>query len=237
MSEEKITTNPTIDRMFKAGAHFGYLKSRRHPSIKPLIFGSKNKVEIFDLEKTHEYLEKAKEFVKTLGSQNGKVLFIGSKNEAQIAIEKTAQSLNMPYVAGRWIGGTFTNYPQIKKRIDRLEMLVSQKEKGELGKYTKKERLMIDREIEKMQRYFSGITSMKDMPKALFVIDSKHEYIAVTEAHKIGIPVISICGSDCNLKDVEFPIPGNDASTASISFFLNEIADAYRQGQMQTKSN
>jgi small subunit ribosomal protein S2 len=235
MSEEKATLSPMIERMFKAGAHFGYAKSRRHPTVKPLIFAAKNKFEIFDLEKTEEYLDKAKEFVKSIAKQNGRILFVGSKNEARAAIEKTAQSLGMPYVAGRWIGGTFTNFTQIRKRIERLEMLMSQKEKGELGKYTKKERLLIDREIETLQRFFGGIVTLKDMPKALFVVDSRREHIAVTEAHKGRIPVVGISGSDCNLKEVEYPIPGNDASVASISFFLNEIAAAYKEGQAAAK--
>jgi small subunit ribosomal protein S2 len=231
MPEEKVVMNPTIDRMFKAGAHFGYSKSRRHPSVKPLIFGAKNKVEIFDLEKTMEYLNTAKDFVKSIAASNGKILFAAGKNEARVAIEKAGHAIGMPFVAGRWIGGTFTNFPQIRKRVERLESLVSQKEKGELSKYTKRERLMIDREIETLQRFFSGITSMKEMPKALFVVDSKREHIAVTEAHKAKIPVIALTGSDCNLKDVEFPIPGNDASVSSINFFLDEIVAAYKSGQ------
>src|SRR4051812_6390044 len=114
MAEEKVVLNPSIERMFKAGAHFGYSKSRRHPSAKPLIFGTKNKVEIFDLEKTEEYLNRAKEFVKTIAKNNGRILFVGSKNESREAVEKVAQSLGMPFVAGRWIGGTFTNFPQIR---------------------------------------------------------------------------------------------------------------------------
>jgi small subunit ribosomal protein S2 len=236
MSEEKTAVNPVIiDRMFKAGAHFGYTKSRRHPSIKPLIFGAKNKVEIFDLEKTEGYLARAKEYVKTIAAHNGVILFVGGKNEAQTAVEKAAQSIGMPFVAGRWIGGTFTNFLQIRKRIDRMEMLVSQREKGELGKYTKKERLLIDREIANLQRFFSGIATLKEMPKALFVIDSKREHIAVTEAHKAKVPVIALCGSDCDLKEVEHPIPGNDSSIVSIGFFLDEIVTAYKEGRQQAK--
>jgi small subunit ribosomal protein S2 len=230
MSEEKVTLHPVIERMFQAGAHFGFTKSRRHPSAKPLIFGAKNKVEIFDLEKTQEYLERAKAFVKSIAAQNGVVLFVGGKNEARSIVERVAQSVGLPYVAGRWIGGTFTNFPQIRKRVDRLEMLTTQREKGELGKYTKKERLLIDREIVNLQRFFGGISAMKEKPKAVFVIDSKHEEIAVTEAHKVGVPVIGLCGTDCNLKDVEYPIPGNDSSLTSITFFLNEIAAAYKEG-------
>jgi small subunit ribosomal protein S2 len=144
------------------------------------------------------------------------------------------QNLGLPYVAGRWIGGTFTNFSNIRKRVERLEMLMDQREKGELSKYTKKERLLIDREIENFQRFFSGITSMKELPKALFVVDSKYEEIAVTEAHKVGIPVIGLCGSDCNLKDVEYPIPGNDSSISSIKFFLsNEIGTAYKEARQR----
>ncbi len=232
MAEEKnIVMNEAIERMFKAGAHFGYSKSRRHPSAKPLIFGVKNKVEIFDLEKTKDYLDRAKDFVKSIAKHNGMVLFLGGKNEARDAVRMAATSINMPFVAGRWIGGTFTNFPQIRKRVERLEMLTIQREKGELAKYTKKERLLIDREIDTLTRFFSGIVTMKEMPKILFVVDSKKEHIAVTEAHKAHIPVISLSGSDCNLKDVEFPIPGNDASVASITYFLGEIVSAYKEGR------
>lgn len=235
MAEQKTAQMNEIEKMFKAGAHFGFSKSRRHPSSKPLIFGTKNKVEIFDLEKTAEYLTKAKDFVKGIAEKNGMILFVGSKNEAQEAIRKAANALNMPYVAGRWIGGTFTNFPQIRKRIERFEMLSSQKEKGELGKYTKKERLLIDREIDTLNRFFGGIVSMKEMPKALFVVDSKHEKIAVTEAQKVKIPVISLSGSDNNLTEVEFPIPGNDASRTSVGFFLDEIVAAYKAGHKAAK--
>jgi small subunit ribosomal protein S2 len=235
MPETKSANMNEIEKMFKAGAHFGFSKSRRHPSTKPLIFGAKNKVEIFDLEKTKVYLDTVKNFVKSIAEKNGMILFVGSKNEARDSVKRVANSLNMPYVAGRWIGGTFTNFPQIRKRVDRMEMLTTQREKGELGKYTKKERLLIDREIDNLNRFFAGIASMKEMPKAIFVIDSKHEKIAVTEAHKVKIPVIGLCGTDCNLSEVEFPIPGNDANRTSIAFFLDEIAAAYKAGQKAVK--
>jgi small subunit ribosomal protein S2 len=233
MAEEKtITMDATIERMFKAGAHFGQIKSRRHPSVKPLIFGVKNRVEIFDLEKTKDYLERAKEFVASIAKNNGLIVFVGGKNEARDAVRNAASSINMPYVAGRWIGGTFTNFTQIRKRIELFEMLSDQREKGELSKYTKKERLLIDRDIDNLQRFFGGIVTMKELPKAIFVVDSKREHIAVTEAHKLKIPVISLAGSDCNLKDIEYPIPGNDSSISSITFFLSEIAGAYKANKV-----
>lgn len=232
MAEEKnMAMSPIIEKLFKAGAHYGYLKSRRHPSAKPLIFGMKNRVEIFDLEKTLPYFEKAKEFVRSLAKENKTILFASSKNEAENALRRAAASINMPYVAGRWIGGTFTNFPQIRKRVDRLEMLVSQREKGELSKYTKKERLLIDREIEALTALFAGIVAMKELPKALFVVDSRREKIAVAEARKMKIPVIALAGSDCDLKEVDYPIPGNDAALASITFFLDEIANAYKDAR------
>lgn len=219
-----------IDLMFKAGAHFAYSRSRRHPSAKPFIFGTKNRVEIFDLEKTQDALESAKEFIRQIASTGKQVLFVGGKSEAREIVKNTAQTLGMPYVAGRWIGGTFTNFSEIRKRIEKMETLNSQKEKGELSKYTKKERLLIDREISNLEHYFSGLVSMKELPKAIFVIDQKRENIAVDEAKKSGIPVVSLSGSDCDLTEVAYPIPGNDSSLSSITFFVNEIAAAFKDG-------
>ena len=221
------TNNPRIDNMFKAGAHFGFSKTRRHPTIAPYIFGVKNKVEIFDLEKTEVLLEKAKAFVSSLAKEGKTILFVGGKSEARNAVKSGALSLNMPYVDGRWIGGTLTNFMQIRKRVEKLERLTSEKEKGELAKYTKKERLLIDREIANLERFFSGIVSMKDLPKAVFIIDPKKEKSAVKEAQDMGIPVIALAGSDCNIKGLDFPIVGNDSSQTSVQFFVQEISKAY----------
>jgi len=225
--------NSVVDALFSAGAHFGFIKSRRHPSTKPFIFGVKNKIEIFDLEKTSGSLATALEFVESLGMKNAKILFVSGKNEAKQAIISIAEGINMPYVAGRFIGGSLTNFPEIRKRVEKLETLTSQKEKGELVKYTKKERLLIDREIDKLREFFFGLSVMKNLPQALFVVDAKKEFIAVKEAKTIGIPVVALCGTDNNLNEVEFPIPGNDSSKASIEFFLQKIADAYKAGQLK----
>ena len=208
--------NPMIENMFKAGAHFAFSKTRRHPTITPYIFGVKNKVEIFDLEKTSELLKIAKAFISELAKEGKTVLFVGGKSEARNATKNAALLLNMPYVDGRWIGGTLTNFVQIRKRVEKLERLNSEKEKGELTKYTKKERLLIDREIANLERFFSGVVSMKELPKALFVIDPKKEKTAIKEARDMNIPVIALLGSDCNLKDIDYPIIGNDSSQLSI---------------------
>ena len=232
MIEEKKINNTRIDEMFKVGAHFGFSKTRRHASVAPYIFGIKNKVEIIDLEKTDELLEKALTIISNLAKEGKQVLFVGGKNEARAALKIAAESVNMPFVDGRWIGGTLTNYPEIKKRLNKLEDLTKQKEKGELTKYTKKERLMIDREIANLERFFSGISSMKDLPKALVVVDSKKEIIAVTEAQKMNIPVIALCGTDCDVTGINYPIVANDASVSSITFFVNEIAKAYQKAKV-----
>jgi small subunit ribosomal protein S2 len=236
MEKTKAKSNPRIDQMFSVGAHFGYAKARRHPTTAPYIFGVKNKIEIINLEKTEEALDLALEFVKKIASEGGQILFAASKPEARDAVRKAATALEMPFVAGRWIGGTFTNFPQIKKRIERFEMLTVQREKGELSKYTKKERLMIDREIAKLDRFFSGLLLMKGMPKALFVVDSNKEEIAVAEAEKSNIPIIALSSSDCDLSKVDYPIIANDSAMASISFFLDKVVEAYKGSKITDKT-
>jgi len=230
--EKKLKNNDRIDAMFKAGAHFGYQKSRRDASTTPYIFGTKNKVEIIDLENTLKQLEKAEEFVSGIAKQGKQILFVGGKSEAKNALKIGAMSIDMPYVDGRWIGGAITNFSEIKKRIAKFEDLQKQKEKGELLKYTKKERLLIDREIDNLEAMFSGIVSMKDAPKALFVIDPRKEFIAVAEANKFGIPVVALANTDCNIKNIDFPIVANDASVSSISLFISEIVKAYKAGKI-----
>lgn len=222
-----------IDALFGVGAHFGFVKARRHPSAKPFIFGAKNKIEIFDLEKTSLELEKAAVFVEAKGKEGAMGLFVGGKSEAREGVIASGRELEMPFVAGRWIGGTLTNFPEIKKRIARLEELTTQREKGELAKYTKKERLLIDREIDKLHLYFSGLSTLKALPKFLVVIDPKKEHIAVSEAKKMKIPVVALAGSDSNLFTVDYAIPGNDASRQAIAFVLSELVKAYKKGKIE----
>ena len=226
---ETTKTDPKIEELFKVGAHFGFNKSRRHPSIAPYIFGSKNRVDIFDLEKTNEALQKALEFVSKLVETKGVILFVGGKNEAQSIIKEQAEIVGMPYSASRWIGGTLTNFPEIRKRVDMMLDLTSQKEKGELVKYTKKERVLIDKKIEKLQKMFGGIKDMTALPKALFIIDPRYEEIALKEALTLKIPVIALCGSDTNIEDFDYPIPANDSNVASIGFFVEKITEACKK--------
>lgn len=231
IKETRNTDRGVVDALFSVGAHFGFVKSRRHSSVKPFIFGTKNNIEIFDLEKTSKELEKALAFVKEKGREGVTALWVGGKSEAREAVKKAGKALEMPYVAGRWIGGTLSNFSEIKKRIARLAELIEQREKGELGKYTKKERLLFDREIEKLTIYFGGLSQLKSLPKFLVVIDPKKEYIAVSEARKIGIPVVALAGSDSNLYELDYAIPGNDSSRQSIAFILQELVAAYNKGK------
>ncbi len=230
----KDTLEGKIDSMFKAGVHFGYSKTRRHPSTSQYIFGTKNKNDIIDLEKSAALLATAETFMSELGKGMKTVLFVGVKPESKRAVIDTAMALDMPYVSERWIGGIITNFGEIKKRIATLEELREKREKGELDMYTKKERLLIDLKIEKLTKYFGGLTGLKKAPDALFIIDTKREHIAMTEARKSGIPVISISNTDSNIKGIDFPVVANDASVSSITYLMNEVKEAYRNGKVTT---
>jgi len=230
-----MSTQSIIEEMFRSGVHYGYSKSRRHPSVSLYVFSTKNGVDIINIEKTEELLNKAIEIISGLATGGKTILFVGTNPEARQQIVETALSLNMPYVSERWVGGALTNFPEIKKRIVRLLELRDQKDKGELDKYTKKERLLIDREMEDMTRNFQGLTGITKTPDALFVVDPKKEHTAVTEAKKMGLPIIAIMNTDCNLKQVEYPIIANDASISSISFFLSKIKEAYNNGASGVK--
>lgn len=232
MTEAKSQTNdPVIDALFSVGAHFGYRRSKRHPTVAPFIFGVKSGVEIFDLEKTKMALEKAEAFISALSKSGKTLLFVGGKNEAREAVKAGAAKLGMPAVFGRWVGGSLTNFANIRARIDKMLDLTSKREKGELIKYTKKERLLIDREITRLEELFGGLVPLKGMPGAMFVVDPGKEHIAVTEAKKEGIPVVAVASSDCDISRIDYVIPGNDASLQSIAFFVNKIVEAYEAGK------
>jgi small subunit ribosomal protein S2 len=223
-------TDTVVEKMFKAGAHYGYSKTRRHPSVSKYIYATKNKEDIIDLEKTTILLDSASEFIKELGSKGKVVLFVGTKPEAKVVIKDVAESLNMPYVVERWIGGTLSNFTEIKKRITELENYHKDSVGGGLDKYTKKERVVMAKKMEKLERYYSGLIGLKKSPDALFVIDAKSEHIAATEARKSNIPVIALVNSDSNIKGIDYPIVANDSGIPSIKFFTLAIADAYKAG-------
>ena len=230
---QKVENDSVVEEMFKAGAHYGYSKTRRHPSVSPYIFATKNKGDIIDLEKTSAMLDEAVNFVKSLGAENKVILLVGTKPEARAAIKSAAESLNMPFVTERWIGGTLSNFGEIKKRINELETYRKESAEGGLDKYTKKERLVMAKKMEKLARYYSGLVGLKKIPDALFVIDAKAEHIATTEAIKGGVPVVSLVNSDSNIKSIDYPIVGNDAGIPSIKLFTKIIGNAFKAGLLQ----
>jgi small subunit ribosomal protein S2 len=236
MKSVNTDNKQAIESMLSVGAHFGYAKSRRHPSTKSFIAGSKNGYEIIDLEKTVEQTEKALAFVAEVAKDRGQILFVSTKKEFAPVVKDAALSIDQPYVVGRWIGGTLTNFEEISKRVKRLESLLEQKAKGLLAKYTKKERLLIDREIEDLEERFGGITNMKFKPKAVFVIDSKHEDIAVQEARNEKTPVIGLSNSDCDIDVITHPIIANDSSIKSVKFFVAKVVETYKNSKAEKKA-
>ncbi len=224
-----------IDSLFSVGAHFGYRRAKRHPTAAPFVFGAKGGVEILDLPQTKKALLAAEAFVQGLAHAGKTLLFVGGKREASEAVRLGAEKVGMPFVSGRWIGGTLTNFGQIRSRIDKMLDLSAKREKGELGKYTKKERLMIDREVARLEALFHGLIPLVALPAALFVVDSGREHTAVGEAKKRGVPIVALASSDCDMSLLDYPIPGNDASRASIAFFVERIAAAYESGRTMQK--
>lgn len=226
-----------LKTLFDAGAHFGYGRSRRHPTAAAFLFGTKDRTDIFDLEETGRRLNAATAFATSVIESGKRVLFVGGKHEAIAIVQGAAERIGAPYVAGRWIGGTLTNFKNIRKRIDRLEKLTSERDAGQLDKYTKRERLLIGREIDELLGRFGGLVKMTDLPGALFVVDSRHESTAVKEANQLGIPVIGLSSSDCDFSVVQYPVPGNDTSVRSIRLVVDEMAEACAQGRTSAAKN
>lgn len=228
------TTNDNqnlVARLFAAGAHYGFSKSRRHPSVKPYLFGNKQGTDIFDLTKTAALLDDAKAVLEAAGKDGKTVLFVSTKDETARLVQQEAERAETPYVINRWIGGMLTNFAEIKKRIDRLHQLTVEGETGELErKYTKKERVMIGREIDKLTFNFGGIKTMEKTPALMVVIDPRHDQIAVREANDSGVPVIGVMSSDNNLAQVQYPVVVNDALQASVQIVMSELVDAYLAG-------
>lgn len=232
MSTHTNNNSTLIERLFKVGAHFGFKKSRRHPSVAPYLYGTKEGNDIFDLEKTASLLASATAVVHELGLNGKTILFVGTKEEAIKAVMASAVKVKMPYVVNRWIGGMLTNFSEIKKRIARLEELNSGTASGELErKYTKKERMVLGREATKLDHNFKGISGMTRLPDLLVIVDPRHDHIAIKEAQFMKIPVIGIMSSDCNVAEVTYPILINDSLQGSVAIALEELTAAFMSGQ------
>lgn len=222
-------TKPTHEELMTAGVHYGYSRTRRHPTVSPYIYGNKNGVDIIDLEKVILQIETAAKFLSELSSGGKTAMFVGVKPEARTHITETATILRQPYVTERWIGGILTNFGEIKKRILKLEDMKEKRATGEFDKYTKKEQLLLNREMDRLNKYFSGLVGMTKMPDVLIVVDPKKEHIAVAEARKMNIAVIAIGNTDCSIRGITYPIVANDGSASSIKAILDILRNAFQK--------
>lgn len=224
---ETVKDEALIRHLFETGAHFGFSKSRNHSSTRDFIFAYKNRSAVIDLEKTAEQLAKAKAFLAELGKLGKKILLVGNKSDIRGTVELAGQKAGLPYVASRWLGGTFTNFAQIKSRIDRMIDLRGKRDSGELGVYTKKEQMLFGKEIAKLERYLDSLKTLTALPAAVIVVDSEHEKIVVDEANKMKVPVIAIANTDCDLRGLDYPIVANDGNIDTVKFLLEELLGAY----------
>jgi len=219
--------------MLKAGIHFGHQKARWHPKMKPFIFTSKNGISIINLEKTAEKLKQAVDFVKKLSQEGKVVLFVGTKRQAQEIIKKYAGEAGMPYVINRWLGGTFTNFSMIQKIINKFKDLKEKKKTGELEKYTKRERMLMDEEIERLDKLVGGIETLDKIPGAIYMVDIKQERTALREAKRMNLPVVAMIDTNASPEGIKYPIPANDDATKSIELITKTIAEAIKDGKKE----
>ncbi len=220
----------TMKQLLEAGVHFGHQTHRWNPKMKPFIFGERNGIHIIDLQQTLKYFEIAYEFVVNLVAEGGKILFVGTKKQAQETIKEEAERCNMYYVNYRWLGGTLTNFRTVRQSVEKLKRIESWFEDGTIERFIKKERLRLERLKNKLERNLAGIKNMENLPQALYVIDPVHEEIAVREAKKLGIPVIAIVDTNCDPDLIDYIIPGNDDAIRAIKVITSKIADACLEG-------
>lgn len=223
--------------LLQSGAHFGHKTSRWNPKMKPFIFTVRNDIHILDLEKTRKALTKAAEFAGSIAKTGGTVLFIGTKRQARNIIKKQAEAANSPYINVRWLGGTFTNFKTIQKTVRKMEKMQDLKASGQLeSRYTKKERLLIEREVEKLDKLFAGMKDMKRIPQAVFIADINYDDIALAEARKMKVPVIAIVDTNSNPDGIDYPIPCNDDATAAIELITSAISSSVKENRSATST-
>ncbi|MEY2633407.1 MAG: small subunit ribosomal protein [Pseudomonadota bacterium] len=223
----------TMRQMLEAGVHFGHQTRFWNPKMAPFIFGARNKIHIVNLEKTLGKYNEAIAFVKKLASNKGNILFVGTKRQAREIIAEEASRAGVPYVDQRWLGGMLTNFKTVKQSIKRLKDMEAAAESGELERMPKKEALTLSRELEKLQKSIGGIKEMNVLPDALFVVDVGYHKIAITEANKLGIPVVAVVDTNHSPEGVDYVIPGNDDSSRAIRLYARGMADAILEGRSQ----
>ena len=226
----------SMKELLEAGVHFGHQTKRWNPKMKEYIFGERNGIYIIDLQKTLKLFKDAMRYVGEMAAQGKTVLFVGTKKQAQESVQEEAQRAGMHWVNQRWLGGMLTNYQTIQQRLKRLTELEERKQKGEFDLLTKKEALHLQDEMIKLNRLLGGIRQMKKLPDMLFIIDTKKEHIAVKEANRLGIPIVSLLDTNCDPDEVQWGIPANDDAIRAVKLLTSKIADAVLEGRAEAEA-
>jgi len=229
-------SKPTYKEMLDAGVHFGHMKRKWNPKMAQYIFAEKKGIHIIDINKTLTELEKSAKAMKELAKANKKIIFVATKKQARDVVKKAAESVNMPYVTHRWLGGMMTNFTTIRKSIKKMEKIDSMLKDKTLTSITKKERLTLSREKEKLYRVLGGIDKLNRLPSAMFIVDIGQEHLAVDEATKLNIRTFAMVDTNVNPNHVDFPIPANDDSTKSIEIITNYLVNAIKEGLAETSN-
>lgn len=226
-----------LKQLLKAGAHFGHQTHKWNPKMKPYLYGERNGISIIDLSQTVQLAKTAYEFIKKISAQNRPLLFVATKRQASTLMEEAAKACGVFYVTNRWLGGMLTNYKTISLSIDKLIKVEKMKETGDFDLLTKKERLKIEKEVEKLEKNLGGIRDMRKLPGAIFLVDPNCEKIAINEANTLQIPIVAITDSNCNPDGIDYIVPGNDDAIKSISLFIDYFASAVSEGKGEQKDH
>ncbi|WP_062197884.1 30S ribosomal protein S2 [Massilibacterium senegalense] len=220
----------SMKQLLEAGVHFGHQTRRWNPKMARYIFTERNGIYIIDLQKTVKKVDEAYNFIKSIAAEGGKVLFVGTKKQAQDSVKEEAERSGMYYVNQRWLGGTLTNFSTIQKRINRLKQLEKMQENGTFDVLPKKEVIGLKKEMERLEKFLGGIKDMPGIPDALFIIDPRKERIAIAEAHKLKIPIVAIVDTNCDPDEIDYVIPGNDDAIRAVKLLTAKMADAIIEG-------
>lgn len=222
-----------LKKLLECGVHFGHQTRRWNPKMKKFIFGARNGIYIIDLEKTVVYLNTARDYARTIAMGGGSILFVGTKKQAKDVIESEAKRAEMPYISNRWMGGLLTNYQTVRKSLGKLQKIEKMAEDGVMENLKKKEVSQLNKVKEKLLRDLGGIRDMKELPKAIFVVDPKREDIAIKEARRLNIPVVALIDTNCDPDFIDYPIPGNDDALKSVRYITSIIADGIIEGRKE----
>ena len=235
-NQRKIVSTIGVKELLDAGVHFGHQTKRWNPKMKPFIFDARNGIHIIDLSKTEAQLNAALDFLTATVRKGGKILFVGTKKQAQICVKETAKETGQMFVTERWLGGTLTNYATVKTSIKRLKEIEKMETDGGINDYVKQEQAVIRREGARLHKYFDGLRDLDKMPAALFVVDVKREHNAVAEARTLGIPVVALVDTNCDPDDAQYPIAANDDAIRSVRLILQAVSQTITQARAEFES-